>query len=101
RRAEYGDERDPRMREFLESISPLRHAQRIRVPLFVIQGANDPRVPASEAEQIVSTVRAQGGRVWYLLARDEGHGFRKKANRDLATAASAIFLQQCLSAGAP
>ena len=96
RRAEYGDERDPAMRALLERISPTTNAHRIRKPLFVIQGANDPRVPASEAEQIVRTVREQGGRVWYLLARDEGHGFRKKANRDLATAASALFLGQCL-----
>lgn len=96
RRAEYGDERDLAMRALLERISPTTNAHRIRKPLFVIQGANDPRVPASEAEQIVRTVREAGGRVWYLLARDEGHGFRKKPNRDLATAASALFLGQCL-----
>jgi dipeptidyl aminopeptidase/acylaminoacyl peptidase len=96
RRAEYGDERDPAMRAVLERISPTTNAHRIAKPLFVIQGANDPRVPATEAEQIVETVRAQGGRVWYLLAKDEGHGFRKKPNRDLATAASALFLRQCL-----
>ncbi|MGH8516689.1 MAG: alpha/beta hydrolase family protein, partial [Panacagrimonas sp.] len=96
RRAEYGDERDPAMRAVLERISPTTNAHRIRKPLFVIQGANDPRVPASEAEQIVRTVREQGGQVWYLLAKDEGHGFRKKPNRDLATAASALFLRQCL-----
>ena len=100
RRAEYGDERDPAMRAVLERISPTTNAHRIRQPLFVIQGANDPRVPASEAEQIVRTVRDQGGRVWYLLAKDEGHGFRKKPNRDLATAASALFLRQCLGAAA-
>ena len=98
RRAEYGDERDPAMRTLLEKISPTTNAHRIQKPLFVIQGANDPRVPASEAEQIVRTVRGQGGRVWYLLAKDEGHGFRKKPNRDLATAASALFLRQCLGA---
>ncbi|MGQ0620596.1 MAG: S9 family peptidase [Panacagrimonas sp.] len=98
RRVEYGDERDPTMREFLERISPTTHAARITKPLFVIQGANDPRVPASEAEQIVATVRANGGEVWYLLAKDEGHGFRKKSNRDLGTNATALFLQRCLGA---
>ncbi len=98
RRAEYGDERDPAMRAVLERISPTTNAHRIQRPLFVVQGANDPRVPASEAEQIVNTVRGQGGEVWYLLAKDEGHGFRKKANRDLATASATLFLRGCLGA---
>jgi acetyl esterase/lipase len=82
RRVEYGDERDPDMRAFLESISPLRQADRIRVPLLVGQGANDPRVPRTEAEQIVRAVRAQGRAAWYVVADDEGHGFQKKPNRD-------------------
>jgi dipeptidyl aminopeptidase/acylaminoacyl peptidase len=97
RRAEYGDEREPAMRALLERISPTTNAHKIRRPLYVIQGANDPRVPASEAEQIVKTVRSQGGEVWYLLAKDEGHGFRKKANRDLATTSGAMFLRSCLA----
>ena len=97
RRVEYGDERDPAMRALLERISPTTNANKIRKPLYVVQGANDPRVPASEAEQIVKTVREQGGDVWYLLAKDEGHGFRKKANRDLATASGALFLRGCLA----
>lgn len=100
RRAEYGDERDPEMRAFLERISPTTNAARIQRPLFVLQGANDPRVPASEAEQIVQTVRGDGGEVWYLLAKDEGHGFRKKSNRDAATTSSAWFLRSCLGASA-
>ena len=83
RRVEYGDERDPAMRAHLESISPNRQADRITVPLLVAQGANDPRVPASESEQIVRDVRDAGGEVWYMLAENEGHGFRKKENRDL------------------
>ncbi|HUP90940.1 MAG TPA: prolyl oligopeptidase family serine peptidase [Solimonas sp.] len=96
RRAEYGDERDPQMRAHLESISPLARAKDIRVPLFVVQGANDPRVPLSEAEQIVATVRQQGGEVWYLMAKDEGHGFRKKSNRDFQQNATVLFLQKYL-----
>jgi len=80
RRVEYGDERDPKMREFLHRISPTTNASKITKPLFVVQGANDPRVPDSEAEQIVKAVRKSGRPVWYLLAKDEGHGFRKKTN---------------------
>lgn len=96
RRVEYGDERDPEMRALLDSISPLTNASKINKPLFVAQGANDPRVPQAEAEQIVKTVRANGGEVWYLLARDEGHGFAKKRNRDLYFQATNLFFQQCL-----
>jgi len=82
RRAEYGDERDPEMRAYLRRISPLTNADRISKPLLVVHGKNDPRVPLSEAEQIVARLRSRGGDVWYLQARDEGHGFRKKQNRD-------------------
>jgi dipeptidyl aminopeptidase/acylaminoacyl peptidase len=94
RRAEYGDERDPHMRAFLERISPLTNASRIKRPLLVVEGQNDPRVPASESEQLVWRVRAAGGEVWYLTAKDEGHGFRKKANRDAYLETAASFLQR-------
>lgn len=93
RRAEYGDERDPRMREHLDRISPNRNAERITAPLFVAQGHNDPRVPYTEAEQIVADVRRAGKTVWYLDALDEGHGFRKKDNRDLFDRATFHFLE--------
>lgn len=96
RRPEYGDERDPAMRAFLEQISPLTRAHEIVDPLFVIQGANDPRVPASEAEQIVKAVRDNKQTAWYMLALDEGHGFKKKENRDQMTEAVALFLEQHL-----
>jgi len=98
RRAEYGDERDPEMRAQLERISPLTRASEIRSALFVVQGANDPRVPASEAEQIVAAVRKAGQPVWYMLARNEGHGFRKKENRDLYLELYALFLKTHLTA---
>ena len=88
---EYGDERDPEMREYLEKVSPLNHVEKIQSALIVVQGANDPRVPLSEAEQIVAAMRAKGTDVWYVLANDEGHGFRKKANRDWLDAAVAQF----------
>jgi dipeptidyl aminopeptidase/acylaminoacyl peptidase len=96
RRAEYGDERDAKMQKVFERISPLNNADRIRAPLFVAQGRNDPRVPYTEAEQIVKAVRGNGQPVWYLLFNDEGHGFRKKANSDYYTAASMMFLQRHL-----
>ncbi len=99
RRAEYGDERDPKMRAFLQRISPANNAARIKRPLLIVQGLNDPRVPASESEQMVAKIRAQGGEVWYLAAKDEGHGFRKKANRDVYLQTVAQFLQQLTNAG--
>jgi dipeptidyl aminopeptidase/acylaminoacyl peptidase len=106
RRPEYGDERIPEVLAVQERISPLNHVDRLAAPLFVIQGKNDPRVPQSEAEQIVRAVQAKGKEVWYLLALDEGHGFQKKENRDTMTAAVALFLEKQLlapaaGAGAP
>jgi dipeptidyl aminopeptidase/acylaminoacyl peptidase len=82
RRVEYGDERDPAMAEFLQRISPLTNVEKIRKPLYVVQGLNDPRVPVTEAEQVVKAVRDHGGAAWYLMAKDEGHGFQKKKNAD-------------------
>ena len=96
RRVEYGDERDPKMRAFLESIAPAGKAKNIGKPLFVIQGKNDPRVPASESEQMVATVRGKGTPVWYLMATDEGHGFAKKKNRDFQFYATVEFMKEFL-----
>ena len=96
RRAEYGDERNPELAAFFEKIAPLNNAARIRRPLFVIQGKNDPRVPLSEAEQIVSRVRGNGSPVWYLMAQDEGHGFRRKDNTDFQFYATVQFMREYL-----
>lgn len=96
RREEYGDERDPKMREFLTRISPLNNAHKIKKPLFIVQGLHDPRVPVSEAEQIVEAVRKNGVDVWYLLAEDEGHGFGKKSNRNFYQQALVLFLEKYL-----
>jgi dipeptidyl aminopeptidase/acylaminoacyl peptidase len=96
RRVEYGDERDPKMREYLTSIAPLTNVDKIRKPLFVVQGANDPRVPRSEAEQIVKALQERGTPVWYLLAKDEGHGFHKKRNADFEFYATILFMQEYL-----
>ncbi len=96
RRVEYGDERDPAIRAFFDRTAPLNNATKITKPLFVVQGGNDPRVPRSEAEQIVGQVRKNGTPVWYLLARDEGHGFRKKENADFQFYATVLFVRQHL-----
>jgi dipeptidyl aminopeptidase/acylaminoacyl peptidase len=74
------------MAEFFGKISPANHAEKIRKPLFVVEDLNDPRVPASKSEQMVKAIRASSGIVSYLLAEDEGHGFQKKRNIDLAAA---------------
>jgi dipeptidyl aminopeptidase/acylaminoacyl peptidase len=96
RRVEYGDERDPAMAEFLHRISPLTNVDKIRKPLFVVQGQNDPRVPVTEAEQMVQAIRAQGRTVWYLMAKDEGHGFAKKKNADFQFLSTILFLREHL-----
>jgi len=96
RRVEYGDERDPKVRAYLDSIAPANKAQNITKPLFVIAGKNDPRVPASESEQMVAIVRKNNTPVWYLLGKNEGHGFRKKKNRDFEEYATVMFVKEYL-----
>jgi dipeptidyl aminopeptidase/acylaminoacyl peptidase len=96
RRAEYGDERDPSMRAFLESIAPLNHVGRMVKPMLVAQGANDPRVPYTEAEQIVAALKQRGTPAWFIMARDEGHGFAKKANADYLFAATVEFARRAM-----
>jgi dipeptidyl aminopeptidase/acylaminoacyl peptidase len=96
RRAEYGDERIADMRQFLETISPARQSTKINRPLLVAQGANDPRVPLSESDQIVAAVEKNGAPVWYVVGKDEGHGFQKKANTDFMRAVMVEFMRQHL-----
>lgn len=96
RRVEYGDERDPAQRAKLMEISPLTRVADIRKPLFVVTGANDPRVPASEADQIVAAVRKNGGTAWHLLATNEGHQWGKKENVDYTFWSSLLFWQRYL-----
>ncbi|WP_298307250.1 prolyl oligopeptidase family serine peptidase [uncultured Erythrobacter sp.] len=96
RRVEFGDERDPEQRRKLIEISPLTRADEIGIPMLVSTGANDPRVPASEATQIVDAIRANGGAPWYLIAGNEGHGFAKKENRDFHFMARVLFYQKHL-----
>ncbi|NMH29452.1 S9 family peptidase [Flavobacterium silvaticum] len=96
RRAEYGDERDPKMAAFFDKIAPLNNIDKIKKPLFIIQGTNDPRVPVSEAIQMRDKLQAAGNTVWYLEAKDEGHGFRKKQNIDYQRLATIRFMQEYL-----
>ncbi|MCP4045206.1 MAG: S9 family peptidase [Gammaproteobacteria bacterium] len=96
RRYEYGDERDPEMRAYLERISPLNNVAKIKIPLFVQQGNNDPIVPRTESEQMVNALREQGQTVWYMNALNEGHGYDRKENRDLYQQATYLFLQKYL-----
>lgn len=96
RRVEYGDERDPAMRAFQEKIAPLNNAGAIRIPLLVVHGKNDPRVPYTEAQQMVEAVRHNGVQAWYLLADNEGHGFARKANADFQFYTSVMFLDAML-----
>lgn len=96
RRAEYGDERDPAMRAYFERMAPANNAANITKPLFVVQGGNDPRVPRTESEQMVARVKQNGRPVWYLMAKDEGHGFRKKGNVDFQFYATVMFMRRFL-----
>lgn len=96
RRVEYGDERIPEMREFLESIAPMNQIEKIQKPLLIFQGFNDPRVPASESEQIAKALELAGVPAWYVLYMDEGHGFRKKVNQDHSFAVQIQFLRSLL-----
>ena len=96
RRVEYGDERDPKMHDFLEKIAPMNNIEKIKKPMMVVAGKNDPRVPVSESEQIAGALKKQGTTVWYLMAKDEGHGYRKKTNQDFQFYATVEFLKEYL-----
>jgi len=96
RRVEYGDERDPKMYDFLEKIAPMNNIEKINKPMMVVAGKNDPRVPVSESEQIAAALKKQGTPVWFLIGKDEGHGFRKKTNQDFQFYATVDFLKEYL-----
>ena len=99
RRVKYGDERDPVIRKFMEDTAPLNNTAKMTKPLFIVAGRNDPRVPYTEGEQLIAKIRANGGDVWYMLANDEGHGFRKKPNRDAQRAAETLWFRKVLGVG--
>jgi hypothetical protein len=91
---EYGDERDPQMREFFEKIAPINNIEKIKKPMLVIAGKNDPRVPVSESQQFADELKKQGTPVRLLIAKDEGHGYRKKLNQDFQFYATVEFIQE-------
>ncbi|HJY41176.1 MAG TPA: S9 family peptidase [Steroidobacteraceae bacterium] len=94
RRAEYGDERSPKMQAVFKRIAPLANVAKITKPMLVMQGANDPRVPKSESDQVVAGIRANGVETWYVIFADEGHGFLKKPNNDLRREVETVFLRK-------
>src|SRR5947199_537180 len=96
RRVEYGDERDPQMRAYLEKIAPMNHVDQMKKPIFAVVGKNDPRVPWTESRQILDKLNAQGTPTWFLMASDEGHGYAKKKNQDFQFYATVEFLQEYL-----
>lgn len=96
RRVEYGDERDPAMRAYLEKIAPMNHLDSMHKPIFAVVGKNDPRVPWSESRQILDKLNAQGTPTWFMMANDEGHGYAKKKNQDLLFDAEVMFIRKYL-----
>lgn len=96
RRVEYGDERDPKMREYMTSISAFQNADRIRKPLFAVVGKNDPRVPYTESVQMMDKLKQNGAPVWFLIANDEGHGFAKKKNQQFQFFSTIMFVRRFL-----
>jgi dipeptidyl aminopeptidase/acylaminoacyl peptidase len=96
RRVEYGDERDPKMREYLEKIAPLNNSERIQKPVFAVVGKNDPRVPWTESRQMLDKLKNNGISTWFLMANDEGHGYAKKKNQDFQFYATIMFVRQFL-----
>ncbi len=96
RRVEYGDERDPKMREYLEKIAPLNNSEKIRKPVFAVVGKNDPRVPWTESRQMLDKLKNNGTATWFLMANDEGHGYAKKKNQDFQFYATIMFVREYL-----
>ncbi len=74
----------------------MNNIEKIRKPMLVVAGKNDPRVPVSESQQIFDALKAQGTPAWFIMAKDEGHGFRKKQNQDYQFYATVAFLQEYL-----
>jgi dipeptidyl aminopeptidase/acylaminoacyl peptidase len=97
RRGEYGDESDPAVRAFMERTAPVNHADRLRMPLFIAHGRNDPSVPVQESEQIVAAVKKNGTPLWVMYATNAGHGFAdSRANDDYSFNAWVLFMKTYL-----
>jgi dipeptidyl aminopeptidase/acylaminoacyl peptidase len=100
-RSEFGDERDPLMRTTLNELSPLARADQIRVPLLVVHGMNDARVPRRESEQILAAVRKNGNPAWSVFAKNEGHEFARRENTDYVRYVEMLFLERYLAGARP
>jgi dipeptidyl aminopeptidase/acylaminoacyl peptidase len=96
RRVEYGDERDPKTREYLERTAPLNNSEKIRKPVYAVVGKNDPRVPWTESRQMLDKLKTNGITTWFLMANDEGHGYAKKKNQDFLFYSTIMFVKQFL-----
>ena len=97
RRAEYGDERNAKVRLEIDKMAPRNNVESITVPLLIFQGANDPRVRATESSEMVQLLKSHGKTVWYVLAKDEGHGFTSGENSLFQTMTTILFLKQFLA----
>jgi dipeptidyl aminopeptidase/acylaminoacyl peptidase len=96
RRVEYGDERDPKQLAQFQKIAPMRRIREIQVPLYVVAGENDPRVPASEARQVYDALNSPQRPVWLSIAQNEGHQWGKKENVDYQFWTDLLFWQRTL-----
>ncbi len=96
RRVEYGDERDPKMRAYQESVAPMNRIKSITKPMLIVAGKNDPRVPITESEQIANAMKANGVPRWFLVANDEGHGYAKRKNIDFQFYVTVQFVENYL-----
>ena len=94
--AEYGDVSNPKMLAYLTSISPHNNADKIKAPIMIVLGKNDPRVDLHGPQQLAKAIRNKGGIVWYLLANDEGHGYIKQENEDYHFYATIAFIEKYL-----
>jgi dipeptidyl aminopeptidase/acylaminoacyl peptidase len=94
-RLEFGDEREPRTRAFLDHISPVRNLGQIRQPLLIVQGVTDPQGPPSEAQQIAWRLRSRGDEVWYVAAKDDD-AWSSGGARDAYLSTAAAFLKKLL-----
>lgn len=99
RRTEYGDESDAAQREWMLELSPIRHLDKLRAPLLIAHGARDPRVPLSEAQQVIEALRSRDVPVWSLIAPDEGHGYKQAANRNMYLLTQVQFVTHVLATG--
>ena len=96
RNAEYGDPADPATREFLTKISPLTNAAKLKIPVYIVAGAKDTRVPVSQAERMVTALKANGTPVWYVLFQDAGHLQINNTNNDFSLCTWVMFVQKYL-----